>query len=53
MSDLPADGAPDADRPAPDPDLTSRDLQDNSSQGPLETPPGSDADHAAEVPHVG
>ena len=33
---------------------SGRDLQDNPSQGePLDADPGSDADHAAEVPHVG
>ena len=36
------------------PDLSGRDLQENRSQGePLEAEPGSDADQAAEVPHVG
>lgn len=39
---------------APDPaSMTGRELQENPSQGPIDTPPGSDADHAAEVPHVG
>ena len=53
MKDLPPDQAAPKDG-APDPEsLTSRELQDNPSQGPLETTPGSDADHAAEVPHVG
>lgn len=42
------DYAPDADAPS------ARDLQENPSQGqPLDAEPGSDADHAAEVPHVG
>ena len=48
MSDLPAG----ADEPQGDP-LSSRDLQEQADETPLETPPGSDADHAAEVPHVG
>ena len=33
--------------------MTGRELQENASQGPLEVEPGSDADQAAEVPHVG
>ena len=32
---------------------SARDLQDNASQGELDLEPGSDADQAAEVPHVG
>jgi len=38
----------------PPPSLSARDLQENSAQGePLEAEPGSDADQANEVPHVG
>ena len=37
----------------PRPDLSARDLQTNASQDELNTPPGSDADHASHVPHVG
>jgi hypothetical protein len=37
----------------PRPDLSARDLQANSGQDELETTPGSDADQANEVPHVG
>lgn len=35
------------------PVLSARDLQEQSSDGPLEVEPGSDADQAAEAPHVG
>ena len=44
-----------ADRPeGPRPDLSARDLQDNAAQGgAVQARPGSDADQAAEVPHVG
>ena len=35
------------------PDLSARDLQTNASQDELETEPGSDADQANEVAHVG
>lgn len=35
------------------PPPTARDLQENASQGELDVEPGSDADQAAEVPHVG
>ena len=37
----------------PRPDLSARDLQSNAGQDALQTRPGSDADQAAEVPHVG
>ena len=37
----------------PRPDLSARDLQANASQDELEAAPGSDADQANEVPHVG
>jgi hypothetical protein len=53
MSDEPStEGAPP--ETAADPgSMTGRELQENASQGPLEVEPGSDADQAAEVPHVG
>ena len=35
------------------PDLSARDLQVNAGQDELDTRPGSDADQANEVPHVG
>ncbi|HEX8568723.1 MAG TPA: hypothetical protein VF699_02205 [Caulobacteraceae bacterium] len=35
------------------PDLSARDLQANAGQDELDTRPGSDADQANEVPHVG
>ena len=35
------------------PELSARDLQTNASQDELEADPGSDADQANEVPHVG
>ena len=35
------------------PDLSARDLQSNPGQDELNTRPGSDADQANEVPHVG
>ena len=43
------------DRPEGEPrSLSARDLQENASdEEPLETRPGSDADQAAEAPHVG
>jgi hypothetical protein len=62
MTDTP-DRTADTDAPASDgdsrpqnkrPGLSARDLQENASQGqPLEAAPGSDADQANEVPHVG
>ena len=47
----PATGGSDAARP-PKP-LSARDLQEQASEEPLEVEPGSDADQANEVPHVG
>ena len=47
---------PDGQAPPPKatPDeLSGRDLQENASQGELDVEPGSDADQAAEAPHVG
>ena len=42
------------DRPEGDrPDLSARDLQTNQGQDELNTTPGSDADQANQVPHVG
>ncbi len=52
MSDQPPADTEPPEAPAPRPN-SARDLQENASQGPLDAPPGSDADHAAEVPHVG
>jgi hypothetical protein len=53
-------GAPSDNPPAPQPRspaedkiLSARDLQENASEGELDVEPGSDADQAAEVPHVG
>lgn len=44
----------DRDRPAGENRaLSARDLQENASEGDLDVEPGSDADQAAEVPHVG
>jgi hypothetical protein len=37
----------------PRPDLSARDLQDNAGQDDLISDPGSDADQANQVPHVG
>ena len=53
MSDQPADRGPEPDTKTDPGSMTSRELQENPSQGPLEVEPGSDADQAAEVPHVG
>ena len=54
MSGAPGDlPKPAEDRGAAPKPLSGRDLQENASEGRLETPPGSDADQAAESPHVG
>jgi hypothetical protein len=47
-SELPADTEPAGQPEAPRPNLTTRELQEK-----VDAPPGSDADQAAEVPHVG
>jgi hypothetical protein len=53
VSDPSSKGDPTPDK-KPDPgSMTGRELQENPSQGPLDVEPGSDADQAAEVPHVG
>ena len=46
--ELPADTEPAEQPEAPRRNLTTRELQDQ-----VDAPPGSDADQAAEVPHVG
>jgi hypothetical protein len=53
MSDAPSPKESEAETPADPGSMTGRELQENASQGPLEVEPGSDADQAAEVPHVG
>jgi hypothetical protein len=52
MSDQPPADTEPPEQPVQRP-ASARDLQENAGEGRIDTPPGSDADHAAEVPHVG